>query len=173
MALEVDFSKMDGRDALDIAIVIEDEAQLAYEHLAEWVASDGNTEAAEFFSRMAVREKRHKTEIGERRRELYGDAPVRHDEDAPWQAEVPDYESVGKIVSLEEAFNVAMGAETRAHDFYADIARHAPDEAVRALAAEFADEEREHLGLLSAWLESVPESEDETPLDPDPAHIPE
>ena len=58
MALEVDFSKMDGRDALDIAIVIEDEAQLAYEHLAEWVAGDGNTEAAEFFSRMAVREKR-------------------------------------------------------------------------------------------------------------------
>jgi rubrerythrin len=66
-----------------------------------------------------------------------------------------------------------MENEQRAHDFYADIARHAPDEAVRALAAEFADEEREHLGLLSAWLESVPESEDETPLDPDPAHIPE
>lgn len=120
MALEVDFSRMDGQDALDIAIVIEDEAQLAYEHLADWVAGDGNAEAAEFFSRMAVREKRHKDEISARRAELFGDVPPRHDENAPWEAEVPDYESMGREVSLEDAFNVAMGAETRAHDFYAE-----------------------------------------------------
>lgn len=120
MALNVDFSRMDGRDALDIAIVIEDEAQLAYEHLADWVQSDGNTEAADFFKRMAVREKRHKEEITARRVELFGDVPARHDEAAPWEAEVPDYESLGREVSLEDAFNVAMGAETRAHDFYAE-----------------------------------------------------
>ena len=120
MALKVDFSRMDGRDALDIAIVIEDEAQLAYEHLADWVKSDGNTEAAEFFERMAVREKRHKDEITARRQELFGDVPARHDDAAPWEAEVPDYESLGRDVTLEEAFNVAMGAETRAHDFYAE-----------------------------------------------------
>lgn len=111
---------MDGRDALDIAIVIEDEAQLAYEHLADWVKSDGNTEAAEFFERMAVREKRHKDEITARRQELFGDVPARHDDAAPWEAEVPDYESLGRDVTLEDAFNVAMGAETRAHDFYAE-----------------------------------------------------
>ena len=120
MALKVDFSRMDGRDALDIAIVIEDEAQLAYEHLADWVEGDGNAEAAEFFKRMAVREKRHKDEITERRATLFGDVPARHDEAAPWEAEVPDYESLGREVSLEDAFNVAMGAETRAHDFYAE-----------------------------------------------------
>ena len=120
MALKVDFSRMDGRDALDIAIVIEDEAQLAYEHLADWVGSDGNTKAADFFKRMAVREKRHKEEITERRAELFGDVPARHDEAAPWEAEVPDYESLGRNVSLEDAFDVAMGAETRAHDFYAE-----------------------------------------------------
>ena len=120
MALKVDFSRMDGRDALDIAIVIEDEAQLAYEHLADWVGSDGNTEAADFFKRMAVREKRHKEEITQRRAELFGDVPARHDEAAPWEAEVPDYESLGRNVSLEDAFDVAMGAETRAHDFYAE-----------------------------------------------------
>jgi rubrerythrin len=153
MALEVDFSKMDGRDALDISIVIEDEAQLAYEHLAEWVASDGNKEAAEFFSRMAVREKRHKTEIGDRRRELYGDAPVRHDEDAPWQAEVPDYESLGKNVSLEEAFNVAMGAETRAHDFYADAIDYIEDEAVVELFDWLRKAEIEHQRMLNEEME--------------------
>jgi rubrerythrin len=149
MALEVDFSKMDGRDALDIAIVIEDEAQLAYEHLAEWVAGDGNTEAADFFSRMAVREKRHKTEISERRRELYGDAPTRHDEDAPWQAEVPDYESLGTKVSLEDAFNVAMGAETRAHDFYAEAIDFIEDETVVELFDWLRKAEIEHQRMLT------------------------
>lgn len=153
MALEVDFSKMDGRDALDIAIVIEDEAQLAYEHLAEWVGSDGNTEAAEFFNRMAVREKRHKKEITERRIELYGNAPTRHDEDAPWQAEVPDYESLNKEVSLEDAFNVAMGAETRAHDFYAEAIEYIEDETVVELFDWLRKAEIEHQRMLSEEMD--------------------
>lgn len=153
MALEVDFSKMDGRDALDIAIVIEDEAQLAYEHLAEWVAGDGNTEAAEFFNRMAVREKRHKTEISERRKELYGDAPTRHDDDAPWQAEVPDYESLGREVSLADAFDVAMGAETRAHDFYAEAIDYIEDETVVELFEWLRKAEVEHQRMLKEEMD--------------------
>jgi rubrerythrin len=153
MALEVDFSKMDGRDALDIAIVIEDEAQLAYEHLAEWVAGDGNAEAAEFFNRMAVREKRHKTEISERRKELYGDAPTRHDDDAPWQAEVPDYESLGREVSLADAFDVAMGAETRAHDFYAEAIDYIEDETVVELFEWLRKAEVEHQRMLKEEMD--------------------
>jgi rubrerythrin len=148
MALELDFSRLDGRDALDVAMVIEDEAQLAYEHLAEWVAGDGNTEAAEFFKRMAVREKRHHDEIAERRKELFGDAPSRYDEEAPWQAEVPDYESLGRNVSLEQAFDVAMGAETRAHDFYAEVIDYIEDSAVVELFDWLRKAEVEHQRML-------------------------
>jgi rubrerythrin len=148
MALEVDFSRMDGRDALDIAIVIEDEAELAYEHLADWVEGDGNTEAAEFFKRMAAREKRHKDEITARRAELFGHAPSRHDEAAPWQAEVPDYESLGREVSLEDAFNVAMGAETRAHDFYADALEYIENPDIAELFDWLRKAEIEHQRLL-------------------------
>ncbi len=149
MALKVDFSKMDGRDALDIAIVIEDEAQLAYEHLADWVEGDGNTAAADFFKRMAVREKRHKDEITARRAELFGDVPARHDEAAPWEAEVPDYESLGREVSLEEAFNVAMGAETMAHDFYAEALDYIEDATVVELFDWLRKAEIEHQRMLS------------------------
>jgi rubrerythrin len=148
MALEVDFSRMDGQDALDIAIVIEDEAQLAYEHLADWVAGDGNTEAAEFFKRMAVREKRHKEEITARRTELFGDVPARHDENAPWEAEVPDYESLGREVSLEEAFNVAMSAETQAHDFYAEALEYIEDPQMSELFDWLRKAEIEHQRML-------------------------
>ena len=149
MALEVDFSRMDGQDALDIALVIEDEAQLAYEHLADWVAGDGNTEAADFFKRMAVREKRHKEEIASRRAELYGDNPPHHDEAAPWEAEVPDYESLGREVSLEDAFSVAMGAETRAHDFYAEAIDYIEDKSMVELFDWLRKAEIEHQRLLT------------------------
>lgn len=148
MALKVDFSRMDGRDALDIAIVIEDEAQLAYEHLADWVKGDGNSEAADFFQRMAVREKRHKDEITARRAELFGDVPARHDEAAPWEAEVPDYESLGREVSLEDAFNVAMGAETRAHDFYAEALEYIEEPNVVELFDWLRKAELEHQRML-------------------------
>ena len=66
-----------------------------------------------------------------------------------------------------------MGNEQRAHDFYADISQAAPSEEVRAVAAEFADEEQEHLELLQAWKARVPEDEDQEFFDPDPAHMPE
>lgn len=149
MALEVDFSRMDGRDALDIAIVVEDEAQLAYEHLSGWVAGDGNTEAAEFFRRMAAREKRHKEEITAKRAELFGDLPQRHDEAAPWQAEIPDYESLGRGVTLEDAFKVAMRAEVKAHDFYAHALEYIEEPKVVELFDWLRKAEIEHQRLLS------------------------
>jgi rubrerythrin len=80
---------------------------------------------------------------------------------------------VDYLMNRAQALRLAMENEQRAHDFYADIARNAPDPAVRELAAEFAEEEKEHLDLLIAWREKIPESEDETPFDPDPAHMPE
>ena len=149
MALEVDYSKMNGQDALDIAQVIEDEAQLAYEHLAEWVAGDGNTEAADFFNRMAVREKRHKEEIAARRSELFGDAESRYDANAVWQAEVPDYESLDKNVTLKDAFDVAMGAETRAHDFYAEAIDYVEEPQVVELFEWLRTSEVEHQRMLT------------------------
>lgn len=155
MALKMDFSRLDGQDALDIAIVVEDEAQLAYEHLADWVAGDGNTEAAEFFRRMAGREKRHKEEITARRVELFGDAPPRHDEAAPWEAEVPDYESLGREVSLEEAFNVAMGAETRAHDFYAEALEYIEEDKVVELFDWLRKAEIEHQRMLTEEMKQL------------------
>ena len=60
MALELDFSKLSGTDILDMAIAIEDEAQMYYEQLADWVRKGTNGEASDFFNRMATREERHR-----------------------------------------------------------------------------------------------------------------
>jgi len=80
---------------------------------------------------------------------------------------------MGPDTFLLQALRLAMENEQRAHDFYADISKDAPDEVVRKLAAEFAEEEQEHLDLLIEWQKKVPESEDEVPFDPDPAHMSE
>lgn len=149
MVLEPDFSRLDAQDALDIAIVVEDEAQLAYEHLAAWVASDGNAEAADFFTRMAALEKRHRDAITARRELLFGDAPPRHDEAAPWQAEVPDYEALGREVSLEDAFQVALDAERRAHDFYAGALEYIDEPQIVELFEWLKKAEVEHTRLIT------------------------
>ena len=71
------------------------------------------------------------------------------------------------------ALKIAMGNERCAHDFYFSISQDSPDKDVRALAAEFAEEEKEHLALLEKWLASVPDSGDTEAYDPDPPHMPE
>lgn len=149
MVLEPDFSRLDAQDVLDIAVVVEDEAMLAYEHLAAWVAGDGNVEAAEFFTRMAALEKRHKDAIMARRELLFGDAPPRHDESAPWQAEVPDYEALGREVSLEDAYQVAMDAETTAFDFYSEALEYVDEPQIVELFEWLKKAEVEHKRLIT------------------------
>ena len=56
MALELDFGKLSGTDVLDMAIAIEDEAELYYQQLAGWVGED-KKDVHDFFLRMATREK--------------------------------------------------------------------------------------------------------------------
>ena len=77
------------------------------------------------------------------------------------------------LMNMVQALRVAMGNEQRAHDFYFAISEESPDAEVRAVAAEFADEEKEHLALLGKWLEKLPETADEEMFDPDPPHMPE
>jgi len=121
MALELDFSKLSGTDILDMAIAIEDEAQLYYEQLADWVKKGTNGEAADFFNRMATREERHRLQIVAQRERLYGDAPASNAAKVSWAVEAPDYDAVPNDISLRQAFEVAMDAETRAEAFYAGI----------------------------------------------------
>jgi rubrerythrin len=80
---------------------------------------------------------------------------------------------VNYLMSSARALEIAMNNERRAHEFYFSISRESPDGAVRALAAEFAEEEQEHLALLEKWRAKVPASASEAPYDPDPPHMPE
>jgi len=149
MALEMDFSKLSGTDVLDMAIAIEDEAQLYYEQLADWVNGDTNGEAADFFRRMATREERHRQQVVAQRERLFGDAPESNAAKVSWAVEAPDFDAVPTDTTLRKAFDVAMDAETRAYDFYAGAIDFVTDEKVADLFEGLRQAEAEHKRLLA------------------------
>jgi rubrerythrin len=87
--------------------------------------------------------------------------------------ETADISDVNYLMNTAQALQIAMGNEQRAHDFYFQISQQSQDPAIKALAGEFAEEEKEHLELLKMWMDSTEESADEQPYDPDPPHMPE
>jgi len=147
MTIELDFSKLRGPDVLDMAIAIEDEATIYYEELATWVSND-KPEVADFFKRMAVREKRHHDQVVAQRDRLFPETPKSHAEKVSWAVEAPDYDAVPTDVTLRQAFGVAMDAETRAHDFYAGALDYASDDKVAELFEGLRQAEEDHRRML-------------------------
>jgi rubrerythrin len=152
MTIELDFSKLSGRDVLDMAIAIEDEATIYYEQLADWVGDD-KPEVVDFFTRMAVREKRHHDQIVALRDRLFSDAPKSHADKVSWAVEAPDVYKLPDDVSLKQAFEVAMDAETRAHDFYAGALEYATEDQVSELFEGLRQAEADHQRMLREEME--------------------
>ena len=152
MTIELDFSKLRGRDILDMAIAIEDEATIYYEQLADWVGDD-KAEVADFFKRMAGWEKRHHDQIVAQRERLYPDAPKSHAEKVSWAVEAPDFDAVPDDITLKKAFDIAMDAETRAHDFYAGAIDYAMDDQVEKLFEGLRQAEADHQRMLREEME--------------------
>jgi rubrerythrin len=148
MGLSIDFSMLDAQDVLDIAIQVEQEAQDNYEQISTWMKSDRNEDAADFFAKMAKREARHREQLEVQRNELFGDAASRHTDSAVWQVEQPDYEAIGRAVTLDQAIDLAMDAERRAGEYYAGALEYVSDSKVAELFDGLRRSEEEHLRLL-------------------------
>jgi rubrerythrin len=150
MTLQVDFSRLDQQDVLDLAIQVEQEAEDSYLQLADWVGSDGNREASEFFTRMAGFEARHRQQLVSRRQELFGGAPPRHSDKVAWEVEQADYDRIGRAVGLEQAFELGMEAERRAGQYYSEAISYASDPKVVELFQALAKSEEDHLRMLQS-----------------------
>ena len=160
---------------LAYSIVMEEEAAERHDELADVMDVHNNPDVAATFRKLAHYSRLHAQEI----REQVSDEglPKIAPWDFEWEGGEPpenaDADEVHYLMNRAQALRLAMENEQRARDFYADIAENAPSADVRQLASEFAAEEQEHLDLLHEWLDKIPESESETPFDPDPPHMPE
>src|SRR5512137_244174 len=72
---KIDFSRLTLKDALDLAILIEDEAKQRYEEFTKLVGGRYKGDADDVFRNMAAYEARHGAELLARRKKLFGDAP--------------------------------------------------------------------------------------------------
>jgi len=160
---------------LAYSVALEEEAAERHGELADMMAVHNNPEVAETFRKLAHYSRLHAQEIRDRSRG--SDLPRIAPWDFGWETmegpETADIGSVNYLMNTVRALHIAMGNEQRAHDFYFAISEESPDPEVRALAAEFADEEKEHLRLLEQWLEKLPDPANEAVFDPDPPHMPE
>jgi rubrerythrin len=160
---------------LAYSVALEEEAAERHDELADMMEVHNNPEVAATFRKLAHYSRLHAREI--RGRSKGSDLPRIAPWDFGWETmEGPETADIGEmnyLMNAVQALRVAMGNEQRAHDFYFAISGESPDAEVRALAAEFADEEKEHLTLLEKWLAKMPETTEETVYDPDPPHMPE
>ena len=164
MPRAIDFAKLSLCDALDLAILIEDEARERYEEFADQMQLYHTPDAERFFREMAVNETRHGSELSERRQALFPREPRHVTRDMLWDVEAPGYEQAAMFMSARQAMLVALEAEVKAHDYFAAALEHVADADVRTLFAELRDEEVEHQRMVRAAMARLPPDPD---VDPD------
>jgi erythrin-vacuolar iron transport family protein len=162
MSLQLDFSTLTLQDALDLAVLIEQEAEERYLMFVDQLGERYRGDAADFFAMMARNEHRHATELAERRRSLFGDSPSRVTADMIEDVEAPDTGRPRQYMSPRHAMDVAMDSEVKAYEFFDQALPGIRDQEVRRLFEELRDEEAEHQQLLKEEMAKHPET-----LDPD------
>jgi rubrerythrin len=159
MTKTLDLATLDLQDALDLAILVEDEAKERYDELAAQMEAHHTADAATFFHFMSANEARHGAELAARRRQLFGDAPRRVNPSMVWEIEAPEYEKVHAFMTLHEALTVAMAAEVKAHWFFTDALKLPVADPVKKLFLELQEEEVHHQELVGKELAKLPPDE--------------
>ncbi|MDE3155174.1 MAG: ferritin family protein [Acidobacteriota bacterium] len=155
---DLDLKTLSLQDALDLATLIEEEARDRYEELAEQMAVHHTPGAEQFFRKMIGVEQHHHEELARRRRLLFGGAPVRVSRTMIFDVEAPDYDQVRQGMSVREAFDAALHAETKAYNFFVQALPQIADPDVRELFEELRDEEVEHQRWVQDEIDRLPPS---------------
>ena len=160
MTAPVDFAALSLQDALDLAILVEEEAQERYLEFVDQMEQHHTPEAAKFFAAMAKNEQKHGEELRARRHALFGDAPRRMKRSMLWDVEAPEYDQTRAFMSARQAMEVALVSERKAHAFFVEALPHIADAEVKKLFQELRDEEVLHQSLVREAMRSLPPGDD-------------
>jgi rubrerythrin len=153
MSTSLDLSKLSLMDALDLAILIEEEARQRYEMFAKQLKG---YDAGKFFATMVENEAKHGTELLEQRMDLFGKAPMKVKLDDLFDVEAPEMGAVRRGMSTMQAFELGLAAERKAYNFYDLALPGVVDPEVRELFTELRDEELEHVEMLQEAMAKLP-----------------
>ena len=152
----IDFAKLSLMDALDLAILVEEEAQERYEEFAAQMEQHRTPDAAKFFRYMAGNEAKHGRELLARRAQRFSDAPRAVSRAMIFDIEAPDYDAARAFMSPRKAMEAALASEVKAHSFFVEALPALKDAEVRTLFEELRDEEIEHQDLVKIELAKLP-----------------
>jgi rubrerythrin len=167
MSPTLDFATLSLQDALDLAILVEEEAEERYRELAELVGGRYEGDAADVFRGMIQNEAKHKDQLAARRRRLFGDAPRRVSREMFWEIEAPDYGKPRVFMSPRQAMEVALASEVKAYEFFDTALHHLENAEVKALFEELRGEEHQHQRMLEKHMEGMPPGPDVEEQDAD------
>lgn len=157
-------------DFMARAYVMEIDASERYADFADQMEVHNNLEVAQLFRKLSRIEGLHAKRIVE---EMGWKQPPKMLLAWRWDdAEPPETAPVTDLHYLMQpwhALEIALRNERRAERFFARIVRSAKTPAaIKKIAAEMAEEEREHVGLIREWMKRVPKPEPGWDRDPDP-----
>ena len=156
----IDFAALSLKDALDLAVLIEEEARERYEEFADQMEAHHTPEAAGFFRFMAGNEEKHRAALAARRREHFGEAPSSVTRAMIFDVEAPDYDEARAFMTLRAALNAALRSEEKAHAFFVAALPQLKNADVHALFDELRSEEVEHQELVRKQLAQAPPDPD-------------
>ena len=165
MSVDIDFASLSIKDALDLAILVEEEAEERYRELADNLEFHNTKEAAKFFRFMVTCEAKHGAELRAKREELFGDEPVSVDRSMLWDVEAPGFEVAKTFMTIHDALEVALAAETKAFEFFDGALPEVEDPEVRELFTELRQEEVEHMQLVREQMKKIGSGDDFDPSD--------
>jgi rubrerythrin len=152
----IDFEHLTLKDALDLAILIEEEACERYGEFVDQMEMHDTADTARFFRFMAGNEEKHRAALATRRRELFADAPTTVTRAMLFDVEAPDYDEARAFMTVRQALAAALRAEEKAHAFFEAAIPRIREASVRALFEELRAEEVGHQALVRREIANAP-----------------
>jgi len=152
------------------AYQMELEAQERYGYLADQMQMHNNVDLTKLFRELARVEGIHASGILEQMKDMQ--VPQIRPPDYKWSGgespEVVDMGDMHYMMSPRQALLLALKAEQSAFEFFDYLLKSTDNQEIRHFAAEFAEEEQEHVELVLRELKKYPESDEPAREDMDP-----
>lgn len=161
----LDFNKLTLCEALDLAVLVEEEAMERYGELADQLEQHRTPQAARFFRYMEKNEAKHRATLAAKRKELFPSAAVTVSRAMIFDIEAPEYDEARIFMSLRQALEASLRSETKARSFFEEALERVQSPEVRALFAELRDEEIEHQALVQREIDKLPPGAEPNPED--------
>lgn len=156
-------------DFMARAYSMELDAVERYAQFAEQLDTHNNRDVANLFRKLSQVEELHAKRILEEMGWPSLPAlPVAFAWDGAEAPETAPFDSLHYLMQPWHALEIALQCELQAQHYYESIVAGKAPRRIRAAAAEMAEEEREHVRLIRAWMKKIPKPAAGWDQDPDP-----